>query len=153
MRLIDKTNNRRWNYYKSRNQTFWSNKVRQDLRKEESKGYRYFPDPDLPPLMLSIKKIKQLEEILPELPDDKKRFVNDYKIKDYDSEIIVNDQHVSDFWEEEKLVNNRDSKMVVSWITGELFSYLKKIDKNLSESIYWKVWRIIRSDFWWDYFK
>ena len=34
----------------------------------------------------------------------------------------------------EKLVNNRDSKMVVSWITGELFSYLKKIDKNLSES-------------------
>ena len=40
----------------------------------------------------------------------KKRFVNDYKIKDYDSEIIVNDQHVSDFFE--KLVNNRDSKMV-----------------------------------------
>ena len=101
--------------------------------KEESHDYRYFPDPDLPPLILSSEKIKQLEEILPELPDDKKkRFVNDYKIKDYDSEIIVNDQDVSDFFE--KLVNNRDSKMVVSWITGELFSYLKKIDKNLSES-------------------
>ncbi len=101
--------------------------------KEESHDYRYFPDPDLPPLILSSEKIKQLEEILPELPDDKKkRFVNDYKIKDYDSEIIVNDQDVSDFFE--KLVDNRDSKMVVSWITGELFSYLKKIDKNLSES-------------------
>ncbi len=101
--------------------------------KEESHDYRYFPDPDLPPLILSSEKIKQLEEILPELPDDKKkRFVNDYKIKDYDSEIIVNDQDVSDFFE--KLVNNRDSKMVVSWITGELFSYLKKIDKNLSDS-------------------
>ena len=101
--------------------------------KEESHDYRYFPDPDLPPLVLSNKKIKQLEEILPELPDDKKkRFVDDYKIKDYDSEIIVNDQDVSDFFE--KLVNNRDSKMVVSWITGELFSYLKKIEKNLPES-------------------
>ena len=67
--------------------------------KEESHDYRYFPDPDLPPLILSSKKIKQLEEILPELPDDKKkRFVNDYKIKDYDSEIIVNDQDVSRFF-------------------------------------------------------
>ena len=101
--------------------------------KEESHDYRYFPDPDLPPLILSSKKIKHLKEILPELPDDKKkRFINDYKIKDYDSEIIVNDKDVSDFFE--KLVNKRDSKMVVSWITGELFSYLKKIDKNLSES-------------------
>ena len=101
--------------------------------KEESHDYRYFPDPDLPPLILSSEKIKHLKEILPELPDDKKkRFINDYKIKDYDSEIIVNDKDVSDFFE--KLVNKRDSKMVVSWITGELFSYLKKIDKNLSES-------------------
>ncbi|MAZ07824.1 MAG: Asp-tRNA(Asn)/Glu-tRNA(Gln) amidotransferase GatCAB subunit B, partial [Rickettsiales bacterium] len=101
--------------------------------KEESHDYRYFPDPDLPPLILSSEKIKKLKEILPELPDDKKRrFINDYKIKDYDSEIIVNDQEVSDFFE--KLVNKRDSKIVVSWITGELFSYLKKNDKNLSES-------------------
>ena len=62
----------------------------------------------------------------------KKRFLKDYNLKNYDAEIIVNDQDVAIFFEE--LVKKRDPKLVVSWVTVELFSYLKKADKNLSES-------------------
>ncbi len=101
--------------------------------KEESHDYRYFPDPDLPPLVINDEKIKKLEDDLPELPDQKKRrFIEQYKLKNYDAEILVDDQFVASFFED--LIKNRDSKIVVSWLTGELFSYLKKKDTQLSES-------------------
>ncbi len=101
--------------------------------KEESHDYRYFPDPDLPPLVINDGKIKKLEDDLPELPDQKKRrFIEQYKLKNYDAEILVDDQFVASFFED--LIKNRDSKIVVSWLTGELFSYLKKKDTQLSES-------------------
>ncbi len=101
--------------------------------KEESHDYRYFPDPDLPPLIITKQKIEDLKKILPELPDEmKKRFLQDYNLKNYDAEIIVNDQDVAIFFEE--LVKKRDPKLVVSWLTVELFSYLKKTETNLSES-------------------
>jgi len=101
--------------------------------KEESHDYRYFPDPDLPPLIISEKKIDGLKKLLPELPDArKKRFINQYDLKSYDAEILTLDKEISDFFE--SLVKKRDPKLVVSWLTGELFSYLKKIDKSLKES-------------------
>ena len=93
--------------------------------KEESHDYRYFPDPDLPPLVINDDRIEKIKNQLPELPDEKKkRFKEQYKLKDYDAEILVEDQFISSFFEE--LVEKRDSKIVVSWITVELFSYLKK---------------------------
>ena len=101
--------------------------------KEESNDYRYFPDPDLPPLVISEKRIDELRKNLPELPDAKKeRFIDNYKIKEYDAEILSNEKDVSDLFEE--LVKNRNPKFIVSWITVELFSYLKKIEKNLDEA-------------------
>ncbi len=101
--------------------------------KEESHDYRYFPDPDLPPLVVNDDRIEKIKNQLPELPDEKKkRFKEQYKLKDYDAEILVEDQFVSSFFE--KLVEKRDSKIVVSWITVELFSYLKKKDMQLQDS-------------------
>ena len=96
--------------------------------KEESHDYRYFPDPDLPPLILEKKMIEDLKLQLPELPDKKKiRFIETYGIKKYDAEILVSEKEVAEYFE--KLVSDRDPKMVVTWLTGELFSYLNK--KNL----------------------
>ena len=93
--------------------------------KEESHDYRYFPDPDLPPLIISKEKIEELSRSLPELPDEKKsRFISEYNLTNYDAQVLTDDQYVSDFFEE--VVKNRDSKLVVSWISVELFSYLKK---------------------------
>ena len=101
--------------------------------KEESHDYRYFPDPDLPPLIITEEKIEKLKQSMPELPDEKKkRFMEEYNINDYDAGVLTDDQFVANYFEE--VVKKRDSKLVVSWITGELFSYLKKNDLELSET-------------------
>ena len=101
--------------------------------KEESHDYRYFPDPDLPPLIISDEKVNSLKEKLPELPDEKKdRFMREFNLSSYDAEVIVNDQNTAFFFE--KLVKGRDSKVVTNWITGEIFSYLKKINKDFKNS-------------------
>ena len=102
--------------------------------KEESHDYRYFPDPDLPPLIITQEKIEKLKQSMPELPDEKKkRFIEEYNINEYDAGVLTDDQFVANYFEE--VVKKRDSKLVVSWITGELFSYLKKNDLELSESL------------------
>ena len=123
--------------YKVRQETRLFDPSRGETRsmrgKEESNDYRYFPDPDLPPLVVTEKRIEELRKSIPELPDAKKeRFINEYKIKVYDSEILAYDHDVSDLFE--KLVKNRDPKFIISWITVELFSYLKKIEKSLDEA-------------------
>ena len=101
--------------------------------KEESHDYRYFPDPDLPPLIISDEKVISLKEKLPELPDEKKdRFMREFNLSSYDAEVIVNDQGTANFFE--KIVKGRDSKVVTNWITGEVFSYLKKINKDIKNS-------------------
>ena len=101
--------------------------------KEFSHDYRYFPDPDLPPLVLNEEDIEKLRLKLPELPDQKKsRFIEEFGITAYDAEILVTEKYVSDFFEQ--IVKGRDSKIVISWITVELFSYLKRKNISLEES-------------------
>ena len=101
--------------------------------KEESHDYRYFPDPDLPPLILEDSLIDNLRNDLPELPDKKKtRFMSQYQLKEYDAEILVSEKDVSIFFEE--LVEGREPKLVVSWLTGELFAYLNKKNLTLKNS-------------------
>ena len=101
--------------------------------KEESHDYRYFPDPDLPPLVLNDEDIENLRLKLPELPDQKKsRFIEEFGISAYDAEILITEKYVSDFFEQ--IVKGRDSKIVISWITVELFSYLKRKNISLEES-------------------
>ena len=101
--------------------------------KEESHDYRYFPDPDLPPLLIDSQLVEELSKSLPELPDKKKeRFIKEFGIKNYDAEILVTEKFIADFFEE--LIPNRDPKLVLSWLTGELFSYLNKRNLNILNS-------------------
>ena len=101
--------------------------------KEESHDYRYFPDPDLPPLIIEESFVNSLRKRLPELPDIKKeKFKKLYNISNYDAEILVSEKETSEFFE--KLVLNRDPKLVISWLTGELFYFLNKNNKTLTES-------------------
>ena len=101
--------------------------------KEESHDYRYFPDPDLPPLVIDSQLVEELSKSLPELPDKKKeRFIKEFGIKNYDAEILVTEKFIADFFEE--LIPNRDPKLVLSWLTGELFSYLNKRNLNIVNS-------------------
>jgi len=104
-------------------------KTRSMRSKEDAHDYRYFPDPDLLPLVLNDNWIAKIKSTIPELPDQKKeRFIKDYGLSEYDSSIIVSDKSTSDYYE--KVVKERNPKLVTTWVTSELFSILNK--KNLS---------------------
>ena len=101
--------------------------------KEESHDYRYFPDPDLPPLIISDDLVNKLRLELPELPDQKReRFINSYNLTEYDAEVLTSERNVSEFFE--SLVKGRDPKLVVSWLSVELFSFLNKNNLTLKSS-------------------
>ena len=105
-----------------------SGETRSMRSKEDAHDYRYFPDPDLLPLTLDDDWIRDLQETIPELPDQiKERFINEYSLSSYDANIIVSDKATSEYFED--VVRNRNPKLVTTWVTGELFSILNK--KNL----------------------
>ena len=97
--------------------------------KEDAHDYRYFPDPDLLPLVLEGQWIEEIRNNIPELPDQKKeRFIKEYSLSNYDAEVIVSDKATSEYYE--AVVKGRTPKLVATWVTGELFSVLNK--KNIS---------------------
>ena len=108
-------------------------KTRSMRSKEDAHDYRYFPDPDLLPLKLNQSWIDELKKNLPELPDEKKaRFVEQYKISDYDAEVLTSDRLTSEYFE--KVAKNRNAKLAVSWVTSELFAILNKLNLTIEKS-------------------
>ncbi|WP_458701434.1 Asp-tRNA(Asn)/Glu-tRNA(Gln) amidotransferase subunit GatB [Sulfurospirillum sp. 1307] len=92
--------------------------------KEDSAEYRYFPDPDLLPVIIPDDMMEECKKI-PELPDEKKaRFINDYGIKDYDAMVITSSVEMANFFEE-MLKEGADAKISVTWLTVELLARLK----------------------------
>ena len=104
--------------------------------KEEAHDYRYFPDPDLPPLEISSDLIGEIKKNLPELPDvKKKKLIDGYGLSSYESSILISDKNNVDFFEAVINENNqRKPKVVVNWIIGDLFSLLKKNNLNIKKS-------------------
>jgi len=106
-----------------------SGETRSMRSKEDAHDYRYFPDPDLLPLVLEKEWIETIKNNIPELPDEKKeRFIKEYLLSNYDAEVIVSDKATSEYYE--SVVKGRTPKLVTTWVTGELFSVLNK--KNIS---------------------
>ena len=98
--------------------------------KEESHDYRYFPDPDLLPLTFTDEFVDEIKKTLPELPDiRRKRFINEYGLSPYDSNILVSEKETADYFEE--AAKNSNPKLVCNWVVGELFSVLNKMNKTL----------------------
>ena len=101
--------------------------------KEDAHDYRYFPDPDLLPLVLDPKMVEEIKNNLPELPDDKKaRFISEYALKSYDASVLVAEKSSAEFFE--KVAKGRDGKLSANWVTGELFGVLNKRGKSIEES-------------------
>ncbi len=93
--------------------------------KEEAHDYRYFPDPDLLPLVLDPDWIKAIEAGLPELPDAKRaRLVEQYGLSTYDAGVLVIEQARADYFE--RAAAGRDAKLVANWVTNELLARLAK---------------------------
>jgi len=101
--------------------------------KEEADDYRYFPDPDLLPLVLDPAWIKEIERTLPELPDAKKaRLQADYGLSAYDAGVLIAEAAKADFFE--AAAKGRDAKLVANWITNNLMAKLTEAGLEVDES-------------------
>ena len=101
-----------------------TNETRSMRSKEDAADYRYFPDPDLLPLIISDEMIEKYSKI-PELPDEKKaRYIKDYKMKEYDASVITSTLEMANFFEE-MMSLNISSKNAITWLSVELQGRLK----------------------------
>ncbi|CAK7193551.1 Aspartyl/glutamyl-tRNA(Asn/Gln) amidotransferase subunit B [Commensalibacter sp. Nvir] len=101
--------------------------------KENAHDYRYFPDPDLLPLILEQSHVDHLKETLSELPDDKrKRFQAEYGLSRYDANVLIAEQDIADYYE--KVAKGRDGRLASNWVSGELFAILNKKGLSIHES-------------------
>ena len=111
-----------------------SNGTTRSMRsKEEAHDYRYFPDPDLLPLVLDPAWVEEIKATIPELPDEKKeRFINDFGLSAYDAGILVADREKAMFYED--VAEGRDPKLAANWVMGDFFGALNKSGLSLEES-------------------
>jgi aspartyl-tRNA(Asn)/glutamyl-tRNA(Gln) amidotransferase subunit B len=101
--------------------------------KEEAHDYRYFPDPDLLPLILDADWVKRIEETLPELPDAKKaRLQSQYGLSAYDAGVLIIESDRADYFE--AAAKGRDAKLVSNWVTNELLSKLSANGHEIAAS-------------------
>ncbi|KAM9986959.1 hypothetical protein ACTFIY_011388 [Dictyostelium cf. discoideum] len=98
--------------------------------KEDEVDYRFFPDPDLPPLIISNERIETIKQQLGELPQDmKKRLIKQYSLTNYDAELLIQDQSIAKFFENSIIFNNqnnkqRDIKKILNFLLRDIFSWL-----------------------------
>jgi len=105
--------------------------------KEHAHDYRYFPDPDLLPLVLDEAWIETLRAQLPELPDAKKaRFVAEYRMRPEDADVLVAERATAEYFEGVARGNGkvRDAKAAAYWVIGDLFGALNKRGLSIEES-------------------
>ena len=101
--------------------------------KEDAHDYRYFPDPDLLPLVLDEAWIAALKADLPELPDAKRaRFVAEFGLPAYDAGVLVAEQSTADFYE--TVAKGRDAKLAANWVMGDLFAALNRTGRTIETS-------------------
>src|SRR5512136_1770370 len=96
--------------------------------KEQAEDYRYFPEPDLPPLIVERAWVEKIRAQLPELPDAKiDRFVKEYGLSADDAAVLVAERAVADYFEATlRQARGKNPKAVCNWLTGELFRYLNE---------------------------
>ena len=101
--------------------------------KEDAHDYRYFPDPDLLPLILSEDMVAEIASNLPELPDEiRSRMTGDYGLSDYDAAVLTEEKETAAFYEAASA--GRDRKLTANWMSVELFGALNKASLSLEIS-------------------
>jgi aspartyl-tRNA(Asn)/glutamyl-tRNA(Gln) amidotransferase subunit B len=109
--------------------------TREQRSKEEAEDYRYFPEPDLPPLNLEPAWIEEIQSTLPELPDARRvRFIRDYGLSHYDAGVLVEDQAVADYFEQAVEADDQTGfKLTANWVTGELFRLMNETGTSIAD--------------------
>jgi aspartyl-tRNA(Asn)/glutamyl-tRNA(Gln) amidotransferase subunit B len=101
--------------------------------KEDAQDYRYFPDPDLLPLVLDPAWVKAIQDSLPELPDDKRRrLMSQYGLSPYDAGVLIIEGARADFFE--AAAKGRDAKLTANWVANELLGHLAKDGLEITDS-------------------
>jgi len=108
--------------------------------KESAHDYRYFPDPDLLPLVIDSQWINEVRAELPELPAARRgRLMSQYSLSDYDADLLTSRKDVADYFEA-ALKTHANPKILSNWIVGDLFRVLK--ERRLDEQFYIERWPI-----------
>ena len=96
--------------------------------KENANDYRYFPEPDLPPLIVDQDWIKRIRETMPELPNEKRvRYATEYKLQPEDYDRLIEDKQASDFFEAAvKVAPALSPNVIVNWMVTDLFAWLNQ---------------------------
>ena len=103
--------------------------------KEEAHDYRYFPDPDLQPLVITKKELDAIRSEMPELPDAKlTRLASSYELSNDDAALLAADSDLADFFEAAVKAANGESRLIANWILGDLSSALNRESLSISES-------------------
>lgn len=99
--------------------------------KEEANDYRYFPCPDLLPVVIDDSFIQQLAESLPELPDARKaRFIEQYGLSDYDADVLSGDAALANYFEQ--AAKGGDAKLAANWVMGEVSARINEHELSVS---------------------
>jgi len=103
--------------------------------KEEANDYRYFPDPDLLPVIVTDEDIEIIRNNLPELPEQKcQRFISDLGLSDYNAELLTSSRELADYFETALALAPDQSKLLVNWILGDLSGALNRSDLDIQSS-------------------
>ena len=102
--------------------------------KEFANDYRYFPEPDLLPVVLDKKFIESVKNEIPELSEDKKiRLIEEYNLTDYDADVLSVDPNLSKYFEE-VVINSSNPKLAANWVMGELSAFLNKDNLSIQDT-------------------
>ncbi|WP_206932879.1 Asp-tRNA(Asn)/Glu-tRNA(Gln) amidotransferase subunit GatB [Roseococcus thiosulfatophilus] len=99
--------------------------------KEDAHDYRYFPDPDLPPLVLEQSWVEQLKASLPELPDQRRARYVAMGLSPYDAHVLTIERETATFFE--TVAKGRDAKVAANWVTGDFFAALNRLKRDISD--------------------
>lgn len=99
-------------------------------KKEGNVDYKYFPEPNIFPIQLDPNWVKEIQDSLEELPEQKiERFMKEYGLSEYDANVLVNDRAMADYYEE-VCKHTKNAKKVCNWIIGDVSAYLNKKNTN-----------------------
>jgi aspartyl-tRNA(Asn)/glutamyl-tRNA(Gln) amidotransferase subunit B len=103
--------------------------------KEESHDYRYFPEPDLLPLVIDQVWVEKVRKELPELPEQRiKRYIQEYGMSEYDAGVMILDKDISDFFDNAAKIYTGDKKIIANWISSDILGYLKDNNKSITQT-------------------
>ena len=113
-----------------------NNETRSMRSKEEANDYRYFPDPDLLPVIIDDDTIARIRSSLPELPDEKcQRYQQTLQLSAYDAQVITSNKDMAEFYEQLLMhTDNQDPKLCANWVIGPLAGALNKADITIEHS-------------------